>query len=309
MDATMWQVNERKQRFIEAALSGDRSIRRLEDASSQSNQFAMAKALASGDQRLIQKAGLDAEIARLERLRAAHLDNQLSIRHTVETARSTIADATRRLEAINRDIARRVSTRGDSFAMMLGGRRYTERRSAGATLLRLIAEAGWENKQGAVMGEIGGFDLSIGLSRDLRQRAIQVGFVLHRAIRQHLAIPDDPTPLGMIARLESALDKFEAERVDQQDRRDAAEKRLVDYESRIGESFEFEAELTEKRAQHARLEADLAAQQDSEQTERERDAVSTFEGTFGVVIEFPGRGRIANTDEVEEPDAADVETE
>ena len=82
----MWQANERKQRFIEAALSGDRSIRRLEDASSQSNQFAMAKALASGDQRLIQKAGLDAEIARLERLRAAHLDNQLSIRQTVEGA-------------------------------------------------------------------------------------------------------------------------------------------------------------------------------------------------------------------------------
>src|SRR5579859_1881525 len=98
MDATMWQANERKQRFIEAALSGDRSIRRLEDASSQSNQFAMAKALASGDQLLIQKAGLDAEIARLERLRAAHLDNQLSIRHTVEGSRNTIADAARKLD-------------------------------------------------------------------------------------------------------------------------------------------------------------------------------------------------------------------
>ena len=32
MDATMWQNNERKARFIAAALSGDRSIRRLEDA-------------------------------------------------------------------------------------------------------------------------------------------------------------------------------------------------------------------------------------------------------------------------------------
>ena len=31
MDATMWQNNERKARFIAAALSGDRSIRRLED--------------------------------------------------------------------------------------------------------------------------------------------------------------------------------------------------------------------------------------------------------------------------------------
>jgi N12 class adenine-specific DNA methylase len=32
MDATMWQNNERKARFIEAALSGDRTIRRIEDA-------------------------------------------------------------------------------------------------------------------------------------------------------------------------------------------------------------------------------------------------------------------------------------
>src|SRR6202011_2108091 len=31
MDATMWQNNERKARFIAAALSGDISVRRLED--------------------------------------------------------------------------------------------------------------------------------------------------------------------------------------------------------------------------------------------------------------------------------------
>ena len=57
MDATMWQNNERKARFIEAALSGDRTIRRLEDEGGQANQFAMAKAIASGDSRLIRKAG------------------------------------------------------------------------------------------------------------------------------------------------------------------------------------------------------------------------------------------------------------
>jgi N12 class adenine-specific DNA methylase/adenine-specific DNA methylase len=71
LDATMWQNNERKARFIAAALSGDTSIRRLEDmGEGQANQFAMAKAIASGDQRLMQKAGLEAEIARLDRLRA-----------------------------------------------------------------------------------------------------------------------------------------------------------------------------------------------------------------------------------------------
>ncbi len=56
LDASMWQNNERKARFIAAALSGDTSIRRLEDlGEGQANQFAMAKAIASGDERLMQR--------------------------------------------------------------------------------------------------------------------------------------------------------------------------------------------------------------------------------------------------------------
>ncbi|RZI39052.1 hypothetical protein EGT07_30970, partial [Herbaspirillum sp. HC18] len=84
LDAQMWQNNERKARFIAAALSGDTSIRRLEDmGETQANQFAMAKAIASGDPRLMLKAGLEADIARLERLRAAHIDGQHAIRRQI----------------------------------------------------------------------------------------------------------------------------------------------------------------------------------------------------------------------------------
>ncbi len=302
MNATMWQANERKQRFIEAALSGDRSIRRLEDASSQSGQFAMAKALASGDQRLIQKAGLDAEIARLERLRTAHLDNQLSIRHTVESARSIIADARGKLDGISRDIARRVTTRGEHFAMTIQDRRYTERRSAGGALLRLIAEIGRENKRETPVGTIEGFDLSIGLSRDLRMRVTEAVLILQRHNRQRIELPDEPTPLGVMARLESALDRFEADQREHEERLVSARKRLADYESRVGEPFEFEAELLAKRADHDRLEADLAAQSSGDAREEKQDAVSAFEETFGVVIQFPGRGRAAEVEEAEEPD-------
>ncbi|TIU28672.1 MAG: lactate dehydrogenase, partial [Mesorhizobium sp.] len=87
MDAQMWQNNERKARFIAAALSGDTSIRRLEDmGEGQANQFAMAKAIASGDPRLMQKAGLEADIARLERLRAAHIDDEHAVRRQIRDA-------------------------------------------------------------------------------------------------------------------------------------------------------------------------------------------------------------------------------
>ena len=124
MDATMWQNNERKARFIAAALSGDRSIRTLEDAGSQANQFALAKAIASGDSRLIQKAGLAGEIARLERQRAAHFDDQLNVRRQIANARSDIAAAQDRLAGIAQDLTRRTPTRGDAFAMTLEDRVY-----------------------------------------------------------------------------------------------------------------------------------------------------------------------------------------
>ncbi len=89
VDATSWQLLERKARFIAAALAGDRTIRRLEDVDGQANQFAMAKALASGDQRLMQKAGIEAEVARLRRLHAAHFDDQHAIAQNIRSAEAS----------------------------------------------------------------------------------------------------------------------------------------------------------------------------------------------------------------------------
>ena len=83
VDATGWQILERKARFIDMAMSGDRSVRRIEDAGSQANQFALAKAIASGDERLMRKAGIASEIARLERLRDSHFDDQIAIRRKI----------------------------------------------------------------------------------------------------------------------------------------------------------------------------------------------------------------------------------
>jgi len=149
VDATSWQLLERKSRFIAAALGGDRSVRRLEDAGSQVNQFAMAKALASGDPRLMQKAGLEAELARLERLRAAHFDDQLAIRQQIADAERTIGSSTRRIGCIKQDIAARTPTRGDLFTMEVAGKVHTERKVAGTSLLSRIRIMERKREQGA----------------------------------------------------------------------------------------------------------------------------------------------------------------
>src|SRR6185312_13882504 len=116
LDAAMWQNNERKARFIGAALSGDTSIRRLEDVGEgQANQFALAKAIASGDPRLMQKAGLEADIARLDRLRAAHFDDQHAIRRQIRDAEHEIDWSSRRIAEVGQDIERRTPTAGGAF--------------------------------------------------------------------------------------------------------------------------------------------------------------------------------------------------
>ena len=259
MDATMWQNNERKARFITAALSGDRSIRTLEDAGSQANQFALAKAIASGDSRLIQKAGLAGEIARLERQRAAHFDDQLNIRRQSANARSDIAAAQDRLAGIAQDLTRRTPTRGDAFAMTLEDRVVSDRRIAGTLLLSKVRLAERARRVGKhPVGAIGGFELACHARRAF-PNGFEASLILKRTDYDHeLAVDPDQTPMGLIARLEHALERFEAEREEQTRREQDASARLAGYEARLGEPFALQGELDDKLASMAQLEADLA---------------------------------------------------
>jgi len=260
MDATMWQNNERKARFIAAALSGDRSIRRVEDIGSQATQFAMAKAIASGDSRLMQKAGLENEIARLERQRAAHFDDQLDIRRRIHAARHDQERAEARIAAIREDLGRRIPTRGDAFTMEVAARTLTERKVAGGSLLAKIRMAVLErDTRDWSIGRIGGFDLTCSVRRHLAGQGYSAELVLEcTGYAQAIDVGDRLTALGLIARLEYVLDHFEDDLEEQTRRRDDAIARLAGYEPRLGEPFPLQGELDEKLMRMAELEADLA---------------------------------------------------
>nr|MDA8250666.1 lactate dehydrogenase [Rhodospirillales bacterium] len=261
MDATMWQNNERKARFIEAALSGDRTIRRIEDAGSQANQFAMAKAIASGDSRLMRKAGLESEIARLQRQRAAHVDDQHAVRRQIRDAGLDQANAEGRISAITADLARRQPTRGDQFTIDIEGRTITQRKAAGAALLTKIRLALRERTgRSWTVGRFGGFDLTCTLRagrHDLRPEPLLL--VERTNFAQPIAIDGETTAVGIIARLEHALDRLETELGEQRRRVTDAKARLAGYAPRLGEAFPLQGELDAKLAQLAEIEADLAS--------------------------------------------------
>jgi len=256
----MWQNNERKARFIAAALSGDASIRCLEDlGEGQANQFAMAKAIASGDQRLMQKAGLEAEIARLERLRAAHQDDQFAIRRQIRDAERDSKYATRRIEEIGRDIDRLVPTAGDAFSMRVMGKPYAERKLAGRALLKEILTLVQHRQAGKiVIAGIGGFDLAYEGERVGRDGYHYTTVLRRTEADYETDLPMTVTPLGAVARLEHALDGFDGECERYRQRLDDARRRLASYRSRQGGEFAFSAELADKRRQLVEIEKALA---------------------------------------------------
>ncbi|KIQ05535.1 lactate dehydrogenase [Agrobacterium tumefaciens] len=271
LDASMWQNNERKARFIAAALSGDTSIRRLEDMDEgQANQFAMAKAIASGDERLMQKAGLEADIARLERLRAAHEDDQYAVRRQIRDAERDIEVAARRIDEIGQDIERLVPTSGDAFAMTVTDKAYNDRKSAGRAVMKEILTLLQLRTEGeTVLGNIGGFDLIYDGERFGKSDGYRFQTVLQRTGADYdIDLDVTVTPLGAISRLEHALGDFEGEQQRYRHRLGNAHRRLASYRSREGGTFAFAEELADKRREVRQVEEALAGSaRDSSDTE------------------------------------------
>jgi len=260
MDATMWQNNERKARFIAAALSGDRTIRTIDDIGEAANQFALAKAIASGDARLMQKAGLEGEIARLDRQRAAHFDDQLAVRRQVSSAEFDLQSARRRVQQIGEDLQRRTPTRGDGFVLLQQDRRIEDRRTAGAILLSKVRLTHREKTKAEIaLGAIGGFEFACSAGPTWRREFESMLIMRRTGLDHHVETGDDMTPAGLIARIEHILERMPQELQEQERKVAEARLRVASYNERLGQPFALQTELDGKLAQLAALEDDLAA--------------------------------------------------
>jgi hypothetical protein len=86
-DGYMWQGVESKARFIEQALAGEITARTADDTSDVVLSAAEIKAIASGNPQIVRKVQLEAEVARLERVRGVWLDTRRNLqleRHFTE---------------------------------------------------------------------------------------------------------------------------------------------------------------------------------------------------------------------------------
>ncbi|MGH9165030.1 MAG: hypothetical protein ACRDZW_05895, partial [Acidimicrobiales bacterium] len=99
-DIYMWQTVERKAAFIAQVASGRGVDRDVEDVGDQALSFAEVKALATGNPLILEKAAVDAEVARLSRLRRSHQDDQHRLRRSLATAEGRCAFLARRITSL-----------------------------------------------------------------------------------------------------------------------------------------------------------------------------------------------------------------
>jgi N12 class adenine-specific DNA methylase len=272
MDGPGWQILQRKSAFISAAMAGDTSIRRIDDVGAQTNSFALAKAIASGNPLLLTKAGLEMEVGRLERLRRAHNDDQWQLRRTVQHGLEDIARIEADLLALRADLDRAVSTRGDDFALHAYGKTYTNRGEAGAMLLGYAHTQPFSDhgETYATVGTIGGFDLlgRTRLERMSGKRIAQYGVGLSNETLWPEASTEIETPIGLIRSLEHMVASLPDKIARLNAQLVALKRRVAEAQPRVGRDWDYESELQEKCLQLAQIDAELVRQTQEDEAAR-----------------------------------------
>ena len=215
-DGYMWQTLERKARFIHQVMPGRLDTREIGDIGDTALSFSEAKALATGNPLLIDKAEADAALARLHRAERAHHRNQDALRHADHPATKPTSPARPQLaDDIDTAIARRQDTRGEEFTMTVDGTQHRKRADAGQhakhILDREAAALTGQLRRAATIGHLGGFPVTAELSRALG--ATNVTITLDGAPGATIEMPasglPDADPAGLVTRLENRLTHLE----------------------------------------------------------------------------------------------------
>jgi len=232
-DAYMWQTLETKAKFITQVMSGDMTIRRIEDLDSTALTYAEVKAIASGNPLVIEKAQVDAELIKLNRLRSAYAEEQYRIRASLRHSQEDAQRDAERLANLKLDMAMRQDTSGDKFRIELDGQKLDNRGVAGELLLRRAEKIKSSFGASARVGKFAGFDLSLHASFNNG-----VELLLHGKNSYSARVTD--TALGTIRSLESIVQGFEDRATGLEREIRDSQKRAKEFEAKVGAPFEHE---------------------------------------------------------------------
>ena len=141
-DAYLYQLVERKQKFIAQIMTSKSPVRSAEDVDEQALSYAEIKALASGNPLIKEKMDLDIEVSKLKLLKGNHLSQRYALEDAIsKTFPKSIAETQERLAGYGADITtvrEHTAPNADGFSpMTLAGKVYAEKKVAGTELLTL----------------------------------------------------------------------------------------------------------------------------------------------------------------------------
>lgn len=251
-DSYMWQILENKQKFISQIMTSKSPVRACDDVDDTALSYAEIKALATGNPYIKEKMDLDIQVSKLKLLKANHTSQIYSLESDiVRRYPREIAVAQGQIEALKTDMeaAKPLLVQDkEHFDMEISGKLYTERKEAGAAIIeacKALKAAGTEGR----IGSYGAFELH---SRfDNFDKAFRLS--IKGAWNYSMEVGKDP--LGNILRVTNALASIERALPQVERRLENLEQQLAQAKEEAKRPFAQEAELAEKSARLAELNA------------------------------------------------------
>jgi len=267
-DTYMYQMVERKARFIAQVMRADLTTREIEDIGATQLSAAEAKALASGNPLMLEKATVDNELGRLTRLERAYSRNQSLLSSTKRLELGRITANERDIAALEAALPNTADTSGDNFRMTVNDALYTTRVDAAHAIGQWSARVGIRNlpsyldrKFGAI-GTIGGHTIMATARGDGKD--VQLEFSLHGVPRSEISMARDyflESGTGFITRLEHQAGRLETTISELREATIASQAELEQVEARQGETFKYKDELAAAQKLSAEVNRKLAEQQ------------------------------------------------
>jgi N12 class adenine-specific DNA methylase len=271
-DAYMWQTLERKAKFINQIMKGSLDAREIEDVGDTALSYAEVKAIATGNPLLLDKAKADTTVSKLSRLERQHGRTQTNLKRDIVAYDANAKEADRQGNLYGAAIAKRTDVSGDKFAMVVAGRKLTDRTTA-ATALRDRMQEALSNyspyysrsREPQYLGSFGGHDLYGRVEQFVgRGGNTKLGMTLSwdempGTIETLDRDRIDNLGPGVFITLANNLAGFESRRDLQRDRARHLRDEIEVMKGRIGLPFAKADELKAAQAEQARLEQAMAS--------------------------------------------------
>ena len=252
-DAYLWQTVENKQKFISQIMTSKSPVRSCEDIDEAALSYAEIKALCAGDERIREKMDLDVDVARLRLMKANHQSQQYRLednilRHfpaQIEENKGFLSG----FEADMKTLEQHPHPKDGFAGMEVKGDFLTDKDNAGAAILEAFKDA--KGLEPVPIGSYRGFSMSLTVEN------FGKNFYLTLKGRMSHRVELGKDARGNLVRIDNALAQMPERYKTVQGRLENVQAQLATAKAELGKPFPQEAELKEKSARLAELNAEL----------------------------------------------------